>query len=203
LNSWVENGNVLTPEAISQDLKGNLYALWVDADYTLKLSRSRDGASWTKPVIVSVPTNSTTPMMAYHPIITHHPKDDGRAGLAYYGSPDGGKSWNAYIAETHNIATDFPIFTGIVANELSQPMQHNIDGRWDQGYQDPFADLVEFIGLRYHPKTDELVGAFARKMCRKPSVMGRTFDATSCIEGWDYKKRSSSQWQGYVAFARR
>lgn len=199
----MENGNVLTPEPISQDLNGGLYAIWVDADYILRMSRSQDGAAtWTKPVVISAPTNSTKPLMAYHPILIHHPKIPRRAALAYYGSSDGGATWNAYLAETTNIAAEFPVFHGFVANEASHPMQRNVDGRWDQGYQNPFQDLIEFVGLKYHPKTDDLVAAFARKMCSKTWVMGAKFDSSSCVDGWDFGKQSSSLWQGYVIHGR-
>jgi hypothetical protein len=199
---WVENGNVLTPEPVSQDLNGNVYVIWVDADYSLKLSKSHDGASsWSSPLIVSAPgTDASKSMMTYHPIMIHHPKVQGRAALAYYGSPDGGATWNAYIAETNNIAAEFPTFSSLVANEASQPMQRNADGKWDQGYQNPFADLIEFVGLRYHPKTDDVVAAFARKMCGKPMLDAKTFDTKSCVEGWDFHEQANSPWQGYVVF---
>jgi hypothetical protein len=140
--------------------------------------------------------------MAYHPIIRHHPKTPGRAALAYYGSTDGGATWNAYLAETADITADFPIFQGFVANEASQPMQQNLDRRWDQGYQNPFQDLVEFAGLSYHPKTDDVFAAFARKMCSKTWFAGQKFDSSSCFGGWDFNKMSSSLWQGYVVHGR-
>jgi hypothetical protein len=200
--SWQNNGNVLAADPISQDTKGNLYAIWVDGDYSLKLSRSNDGATtWTKPVVISAPIgNSTRPMMTYHPILIHHPTASGRAAIAYYGSPDGGATWNGYVAETLNVHTDIPSFSGFVANEASTPLQKNVDGHWDQGYQNPLADLIEFTGLRYHPKTGDLVAAFARKMCRGIWAMGTTFNTSSCQDGWDFITTGKSLWQGYTVF---
>lgn len=139
-------------------------------------------------------------MMAYHPILTHHPSTPGRAAIGYYGSPDGGVTWNGYLAETRNIDSDFPTFSSLVVNEPSQPMQHNINGKWDQGYQNPTADLIEFIGLKYHPLNDDLVGAFARKMCKNLMINAKSFDTNSCVDGWDFHKQSDSPWQGYVVF---
>jgi hypothetical protein len=62
-------------------------------------------------------------------------------------SPDGGATWNAYIAETEDVETEFPVFTSILVNEPSQPMQANVNNKWDQGYLIPFWDLNEYFGL--------------------------------------------------------
>jgi len=35
---YLFNGNVLVPEPISQDIHGNIYAIWVDENYTLEMS---------------------------------------------------------------------------------------------------------------------------------------------------------------------
>jgi len=191
---------VLTSDPISQDKAGNLYALWVDDKYVLKMSKSSDNAaSWSKPVVVSAPGNGTTPLMSYHPIMVHHPSEPGRAGFAYYGSADKGATWNAYIAESGNIDAPSPVFSSMIVNEESQPMQQNANPTWDQGYLNPFADLIEFTGLRYNPKTGDLVGAFARKMCRQPVVDAAKFDTKSCAQGWDFHKKDNAPWQGYVA----
>jgi hypothetical protein len=198
---WLLNGNVLTSEPISQDIKGNLYFIWVDDQYVLKMAKSRDSAtSWSKPIVVSAPGNGTRPMMSYHPILIHHPSIQGRAALAYYGSKDGGATWHGYVAETGNIDEEFPVFSSTVINEASQPMQANVDKIWDQGYHNPFWDLVEFIGLKYNPKTGDLVSAFARKMCSQYLLEPKSFDTKSCVDGWDFHKQDDSAWQGYVGF---
>jgi hypothetical protein len=179
-----------------------LYAIWVDEKYSLKMSKSTDGAStWSTPVIISAPATKTSRLlMTYHPVLVHHPSIPGRAALAYYGSADGSATWNAHIAETSNISATFPVFSSIIANEPTQPMQKNNDGRWDQGYLNPMADLIEFIGLRYHEKTGDVVAAFARKMCGKTMIDARTFDTRSCVDGWDFHMQSNAPWQGYLVF---
>jgi hypothetical protein len=193
----------LTPEPITQDKAGNLYAIWVDDKYVLKMSKSKDNAlTWSKPIVISAPLNGKAPLMSYHPIIIHHPSIPGRAALGYYGSSDKGATWDAYMAETGNIDEEFPVFSSIIANEPSQPMQKNVDPAWDQGYRNPFMDLVEFMGLRYHPQTGDLVSAFARKMCSAYTTNVATFDVKSCADGWNFHKQDDSAWQGYVAFAR-
>jgi hypothetical protein len=194
---------VLTPEPISQDKAGNLYAIWVDDKYVLRMSKSTNNAlNWSKPIVISAPSENKTLLMSYHPILIHHPMVPGRAAIGYYGSSDKGATWDAYMAETGNIDEQFPVFSNVIANEKSQPMQKNVDPAWDQGYRNPFLDLIEFIGLRYHPKTGDLVGAFARKMCSAYVLSVSTFDVKTCANGWDFHKHDDSAWQGYVAFAR-
>ena len=166
------------------------------------MARSQDGATtWSKPIILSAPiSNGTKPVMSYHPMLIHHPTMLGRAALAYYGSQDGGKTWHGYVAETGNIYEEQPVFSSIIVNEQSQPLQQNVDGMWDQGYRYPFGDLVEFLGLKYHPKTGDLIAAFTRKMCTQYVTNPASFDSRSCLDGWDFHKHDNSTWQGYVAF---
>jgi hypothetical protein len=201
--SWVQNGNVLTPEPIAQSPStGNLFVLWVSGNYTLYMAKSTDDAlTWSKPIIISAvnPDSPTQPLNTYHPLLILHPTVANRAALAYYGSPDNGATWHAFIAETEDIEAEFPVFTSMMVNDASQPMQANANKKWDQGYMNPFWDLVEFVGLEYHPKTGDLVGAFARKMCGEPYVDAKTFNKSSCISGWDFEAADKSPWQGYVA----
>lgn len=159
-----------------------------------------DGNSWSSPIVVSAPGNGTRPLMSYHPIITQHPNIQGRAALAYYGSKDGGATWNGYVAESGNLNEEFPVFSSTVVNEADQPLQANLDKTWDQGYQNPFWDLIEFIGLKYHPISGDIVSAFARKMCSRPMLDAKSFDTKSCVDGWDFYEHGNSTWQGYVSF---
>jgi hypothetical protein len=53
--TYLLNGNVLVPEPISQDIAGNIYTIWVDENYVLKMSRSTDSTvTWSSP-LSSVP----------------------------------------------------------------------------------------------------------------------------------------------------
>jgi hypothetical protein len=138
--------------------------------------------------------------MSYLPILIHHPSIPGRAAVAYYALLDKAATLRAYVVETGNIDAEFPIFSNLIVNEPSQPMQQNVDRLWDQGYKNPAWDLVEFVGLKYHPKTGDLISAFARKICAQYMLDVSTFDVKSCADGWNFHKEDDSLWQGYLAF---
>jgi hypothetical protein len=89
------NGNILVTEPISQDIAGNIYAIWVDENYVLKMSGSTGStATWSSPVVIGAPGNGTNSnTMIYLPTLTQHPYQLNRAVLAYYGSTDGGKTY--------------------------------------------------------------------------------------------------------------
>jgi hypothetical protein len=175
----------------------------VDSKYVLHLSISRDGgATWTAtPWIIGAPNGSGS-LWAYHPKLVHHSTTAGKAGLAYYGSSNDGKSWDAFVAESDTLLTKSPVFSSLRVNSPSKRMQSNTLGIWDQGYSNPFWDLVEFVGLAYNPKNDDLVAAFARKMCKDALTDPEKYKQDSCEQGWDYKAKGKSVWQGYVAIAR-
>jgi len=199
--SYFNDGNVLVADPITQDIEGNLYATWVDPAYTLHMSISRDaGATWSNPIVIAAPSDGSN-LMTYHPVMVHHPKEVGRAGLVYYGSKDGGKTWHGYLAETGDISSPAPTFSTVMANPESEPLQHNLDGHWDQGYYNPFADCVEYTGAKYHPVTGDLMGAFAKKMCMDDFISSEKYNVSSCAPGWDFRgKQAESPWQGFLAF---
>lgn len=183
------------------DIGGNIYSIWVDEKYVLKMSRSVDFANtWSNPVVISAPgANVTSNLTTYMPTMVQHPTQVNRAALVYYGSANGGKQYNAYIAETQNLNAANPSWTGFIANPLDQPMQNNTDGMWDQGYGDPLGDLVEFTDVKYVPGSTNFVAAFARSMCGAQSVPPVFYDTTSCVPGWNYTAHADSRWQGFVA----
>lgn len=210
--TYLLNGNVLVPEPVSQDsVNGNLNAIWVDSNYVLQFSYSTDNArTWSQPVVIGAPGAGLTPggnssganSMTYLPTLTPHPTQSGRAALAYYGSTDGGKTYNAYVAETKNLYSNAPVWSALIANPPNAPMQANADGVWDQGYGDPLYDLVEFSDVKYRPGgSGGFVAAFARRMCTAPSQPPQTYPASSCTDGWDFAGHAQSEWQGFVAFA--
>lgn len=202
--SYLFDGNVLVPEPISQDIDGNIYSIWVDPDYVLRLSQSTDGAqTWSNPVVIGAPGNSTqSNLMVQVPTLSHHPTQAGRAVLSYYGSIDQGATYHAYIAETKNLNSTFPSWTSVIANPLSAPMQQNSDKMWDAGYGFPLGDLVEFCDVKYRPGSNNIVAAFARRMCTAPSQPRETYPGSSCVDGWDFDAHAKSQWQGFVAFVK-
>lgn len=119
------------------DVLGNFYSTWVDPQYVLQFSRSTDsGATWSAPVEIGAPAGilGTNKTMGYLPTLRQHPTTPGRAVLAYYGSQDGGATYNGFIAETGNINSPRPVFSSIVGNNVTQPLQGNMDKMWDQGY---------------------------------------------------------------------
>jgi hypothetical protein len=198
--TYLLNGNVLVPEPISQDIAGNIYAIWVDENYVLKMSRSTDSAvTWTFPVVIGAPGNGTNfNTMAYLSTLTQHPYQLNRAVLAYYGSADGGKTYQAYVAETANLDAANPTWTNIIGNAGDQPMQANMDEVWDQGYGDPLYDLVEFSDVKWTPDGRNWVASFARRMCSAQSVPPQLYDAASCVDGWDFNAHAMSEWQGFL-----
>ncbi|CAK4034809.1 Hypothetical predicted protein [Lecanosticta acicola] len=197
------DGNVLVPEPISQDNQGTIYSIWVDPSYVLRLSRSTDNAqTWSDAIVIGAPGSGlSSNVMAYLPTLYHHPNQTGRAVLSYYGSTDNGKTYNAYIAETKNLGSAYPSWTSIIMNPPSAPMQANQDGMWDQGYGYPLGDLVEFSDVKYRSGSNDVVAAFARRMCTAPSQPRQTYPGSSCVDGWDFNAHAQSQWQGFVAFA--
>lgn len=185
------------------DSTGTVYAIWVDADYVLRMARSTDYAgTWSDAVVIGAPGGNTSSsnVMAYLPTMVHHPTQVGRAALAYYGSADGGATYHAYLAETTDLQSANPTWTSIIANPPSAPMQANQDGSWDQGYGDPLWDLVEFSDIKYRPGSDDLVAAFARKMCSGGSCPPPFYNTSTCLDGWDYTAHNQSMFQGFVAF---
>ena len=106
-------------------------------------------ATWFSPVVIGAPGNGTNSnTMAYLPTLTRHPYQLNRAVLAYYGSTDGGKTYQAYVAETTNLNAANRTWTDIIGNAADQPMQANMDGVWGQDYGDPLYDLVEFSDVK-------------------------------------------------------
>lgn len=139
--------------------------------------------------------------MAYLPVMRINPHNGNRAAVAYYASTDGGKHYNAYVAETGNLNATNPTWSAVILNRLDSPMQANMDGMWDQGYGDPLYDLVEFTGLQYD-NSSNLVTGFARSMCSGQSQPPQTYPTTSCSGGWNYTAQGNSRWQGFVGFAK-
>ncbi|EME42232.1 hypothetical protein DOTSEDRAFT_81183 [Dothistroma septosporum NZE10] len=200
--TYTFDGNVLVPEPISMDISGNIYAIYVDSQYVLKMSVSKDFANtWSAPIVIAAPGNSTTnSLMTYLPTLRQHPTQAGRAALSYYGSSNGGATYNAYMAETVNLGSSAPTWTSIIANPPSQPMQNNSDRAWDQGYGNPLGDLIEFTDILYMPNSTNFVAAFARKMCTAPITP--FYDGSSCVDGWNYTAHGNSAFQGFVAFGK-
>jgi hypothetical protein len=94
------------------------------------MSRSTDStATWSSPVVIGASGNGTNfNTMAYLPTLTQHPYDLNRAVLAYYGSTDGGKTYQAYVAEPTDLNAANPTWTYIIGNAADQLMQADLDG---------------------------------------------------------------------------
>lgn len=164
------------------------------------MSRSSDNArTWSTPVIIGAPGSLLQPnTMAYLPTLAQHPTQVNRAVLSYYGSTDGGKHYNAYVAETNNLNAAKPTWTSVIGNDFNQPMQNNTDGVWDQGYGDPLYDLIEFTDVKWAPDGKNWAAAFARRMCSAQSLPPQIYDSSSCVPGWDFNAHAQSEWQGFV-----
>lgn len=121
-------GNVLVPEPISIDSEGNIIAIWVDYQNVLQFSKSTDNAvTWSKPLAIGAPG-----AQAYLPTLIQS-GTPGKAALAYYGSTDNGTTWHGYLAETSNLLDTAPVFSVIIGNPTSAPLQANQNKQWDQG----------------------------------------------------------------------
>jgi len=192
-------GNVLVPEPISLAFDGIIYAIWFDNNYILQMSCSTDNAkTWSSPAVIGAPGNSSLQSTTtYLPALTQHPWVPNRTVLAYYGSIDGGKAYHAYVTKTANLNATNPIWTSVIGDNASQPMQANMDATCDQGYGYPLYYLVEFCDVKWTPDGKDWVASFARRMCTVPSTHPVFYDASSCVDGWNF---AQCQWQGFGVF---
>jgi hypothetical protein len=95
---------------------GTLYYFWTRADWTLSLVRSKDGGrTWSAPIRVSVPGLRS----ALFPVITAG--DDGRIGLAFYGTTDAPSGWDGNPGDAR-ASVRWRLYAAVVANaEAASP----------------------------------------------------------------------------------
>jgi hypothetical protein len=169
--------NLLTPEPLATDAEGNLYAVWNDERDVLRMSVSRDHAtSWSAPVAISPPGVEHT---VFASAATREP---GVLAVAFYGSDDGGQTYNAYVAETEDAFDPAPTFWGSRLNSPQDPPLFS-EG-FDLGYRDVLTggDLVEIIQVRYAPDGD-LWASFSKDMCPGQDRSHCTWDLAMHADG--------------------
>lgn len=91
-------------------------------------------------------------------------KAPGTIALAYYGSDDGGTTYNAYVSESLDALSATPAFQGARLNPPSgEPLF--ADG-FDLGYSEllSMGDLLEIVRVAYAPNGD-IWASFAKDMC--------------------------------------
>ncbi|HEX4477820.1 MAG TPA: sialidase family protein [Polyangiaceae bacterium] len=178
----VANPNVLPTDLLTLDPDGNVYVVWVDASGALRLSTSKDQATtWSPSVVVAAPAVNT---VRYGSVAA---KKAGVVAVAYYGSTDGGVTFDGYVAETTNAFAAAPLFTSVTVDDPADPLYRR---GFETGYLGLFtgSDLNEIIEVRYGADGD-LWASFVKDMCTSG-------DASAC--SWDASAHANSIFQGVV-----
>jgi hypothetical protein len=169
--------NLMVAEPLATDSDGNLYAVWNDEQDALQLSVSRDQAvTWSAPLAIAPPG---VPHTVFAAAATRAP---GVLAVAFYGSDDDRKTFNAYVVETQNALEPAPTFWGARLNSPKDPPLFS-EG-FDLGYRDVLTggDLLEIIQVRYAPDGD-LWASFSKDMCPGQDRAHCTWDLTSHANG--------------------
>jgi hypothetical protein len=159
LLSHTELPNLMVAEPLAVDTDGNLYAVWNDEKDVLRMAISRDRAeTWSAPVAVAPPGVTHT---VFADIAVKAP---GVLALAYYGSEDGGLTYNAYASESLDGLSTVPSFRGA---RLNPPAGEPLFAEgFDIGYSEILSggDLVEMVRVAYAPNGD-IWTSFTKDMC--------------------------------------
>jgi hypothetical protein len=168
--------NLMVAEPLALDSDGNLYAVWNDEKDVLRLAISRDRAeTWSKPVAVAPPGVAHT---VFADIAVKAP---GTLALAYYGSEDGGLTYNAYASESLDALSAAPTFHGA---RLNSPSEEPLFAEgFDIGYSEilSFGDLVEMVRVAYAPNGD-IWASFAKDMCPGMDRSHCTWDPAAHVD---------------------
>ncbi|HEX5659022.1 MAG TPA: sialidase family protein [Polyangiales bacterium] len=182
--SHAELPNLLLAEPLGIDSDGNLYAVWNDDKDVLRLAVSRDRAeTWSKPVAVAPPGVGHT---VFADVAVKAP---GTIALAYYGSEDGGATYNAYASESLDALSATPTFHGA---RLNSPSEEPLFAEgFDVGYGMILSggDLMEIVRVEYAPNGD-IWTSFAKDMC--PGM-----DQSHCT--WDPAEHADAPYQLVMA----
>ncbi len=186
----------LQSEPLAIDQKGNLHATWTGADHLLHIATSRDGGrTWSAPTVISAPGVDYVTLSA-----SDAGARKGQLAVSYYGSSDGGDTYDAYVAETRNALAGHPAFTSIRVNDPKEPLYRNDDVNRLAGQQafDPgyislittgstvgLGDMNEFLQVRYAPD-GSIWSSFSQRMC--PG-----FNYVNC--GWDLTQNENAVFQ--------
>lgn len=180
----IGNESAIVGEPMAVDSEGNLYVVWNGARRALRFAVSRDqGASWSEPVSIMAPEVTEVRFAAIAV------KEPGTIAVAYYGSPDGGMTFNGYVAESTDALEAEPTFWSATANDPADPLFSN---GFESGYHVYYfntGDGVEFVQVKYAPNGD-IWAAFVKNMCPGGP------DAGACT--WDYAAHANSMFQGAV-----
>ncbi|MDB4972221.1 MAG: hypothetical protein JWN48_562 [Myxococcaceae bacterium] len=151
--------NLMVTEPLAIDSDDNLYAVWNDDHDVLRMAISKDHAdTWSTPLAVA-PPGVTHTVLADAAI-----KAPGTIALAYYGSEDGGSTYNAYASESVDALAATPTFAGARLNSPSgEPL---FAQGFDMGYSEVLTggDLVEMVRVAYAPDGD-IWTSFVKDMC--------------------------------------
>ncbi len=180
----VGNESAIVGEPLAVDSEGNLYIVWNDADRTLRLAVSRDGGeSWSEPVAIMAPGVDAVRFAAVAV------KEPGTIAVAYYGSTDGGLTYNGYLAESSDALGAEPTFWSATVNDPADPLfSYGFESGYSLYYFNT-GDGHEFVQVKYSPDGD-VWGAFVRNMCPGGP------DAGGCT--WDLDAHVGSMFQGAV-----
>lgn len=180
----IQNPNWLLTEALAVDDDGTVYALFPDANSTLRLSYSKDRAvTWSTPLVVQAPDVQKS---VYGSIAVGAP---GKIAISYHGSKDG-TAFDGYVAESSNALDEAPRFLSHIVNDPADPL---FASDFDSGYAGTCTggDLNEIIMVKYAPDGD-VWASFVKDMC--PGVGTATDNCT-----WDVAAHAKSVYQGVVA----
>jgi len=154
----LQHPEYLVGEPFTMDGQGNLYAVWTGADQLLHQSVTRDkGATWSTPVVVSSPEVDHVRFSAVNL------DSKGRLAIAYYGSSDGGFSYDGYVTESNNPLDSTPAFRQVMVNPPDAPL---FPRNFDAGYIFTLfgGNLYEYLQVKSAPNGD-LWASFVRDMC--------------------------------------
>lgn len=167
--------NLMVAEPLATDSDGNLYAIWNEKE-VLRMSVSRDRAeTWSTPIAVA------QPQVTHTVFADLDVKAPGTVAIAYYGSEDQGRTYNAYASESLDALAVEPTFRGVRLNSPTEPPLF-ADG-FDLGYADVLTggDLLEIIQVKYAPDGD-IWTSFGVDMCPGQTRSACTWDLTAHVD---------------------
>ena len=118
--------------SVATDRNGTLYYLWIAHDYKPYLAISRDGRTWSRPMMVAPPGVRETALPSLDVSPSQQP---GHVAIAFVGSTNAPTNpyphtddryarawWNGYLVETTTALANNPVFYGGAINDPRDPL---------------------------------------------------------------------------------